>query len=51
MSTVLAGTLYFGLDGDTAGLVAGVLVAIAACLISAILVPVIPRSLTIGGDR
>ncbi|MBP2330148.1 EmrB/QacA subfamily drug resistance transporter [Kibdelosporangium banguiense] len=51
LGVAVAGTLYFGLNGDVAGLVAGVLLAIAACLISAILVPVIPRSLTKGGDR
>ncbi|MGW3959140.1 MFS transporter [Amycolatopsis sp. NPDC005003] len=46
LGVAVAGTLYFGLDGGTAGLVAGVLPAIAACLVSAVLVPVIPRSQT-----
>lgn len=48
LGVAVTGTVYFGL-GDSAGLVAGVLIALGACLVSAVLVPLIPRSLIAAG--
>ncbi|MGN9783604.1 MFS transporter [Nonomuraea sp. ZG12] len=43
LGVAAAGTLYFAL-GDSGGLTAGLLLAVASCLVSAALVPLIPRS-------